>query len=113
MTEEARIRLAKKLSRFYDVVLVLKGHRTLVVHRDKVYVNKTGNPGMAKGGTGDVLTGIVASFIAQGLDPFWASVWAVTLHGRAGDRAAKVKGQLALVAGDLIGSLPRVFKLLE
>ncbi|MGH7197368.1 MAG: NAD(P)H-hydrate dehydratase [Candidatus Omnitrophota bacterium] len=111
--EDARIRLAKKLSRFYDVVLLLKGHRTLVVHGDRVYVNKTGNPGMAKGGTGDVLTGIIASFIAQGLDPFSAAVWAVTVHGRAGDAAAKVKGQLGLVASDLIDHLPGVLKSLE
>ena len=60
--------LAKKLSRFYDGVLVLKSHETLVAWRDRIYWNKTGNPGMAKGGSGDVLTGIIASFISQGLD---------------------------------------------
>ncbi len=105
-----RIKLAKKLARFYHVVLVLKGDRTLVVEGEKVYVNDTGNPGMAKGGTGDVLTGIIASFIAQGLDPFRACAWAVYIHGRAGDVAVKVKGELSLVAGDLIDTLPRVFK---
>ncbi len=105
----ARIALAKRLSKFYDVVLVLKGHETLVVRGDKVYANQTGNPGLAKGGTGDVLTGMIASFIAQGLDSFQAAVWAVYFHGRAGDVAAKKKGELGLIASDLIEYLPKVF----
>jgi NAD(P)H-hydrate epimerase len=111
--EVARIELAKKLARFYHVVLVLKGHRTLVVDGSRVYVNTTGNPGMAKGGTGDVLTGVIASFAAQGLNLFQASAWAVHLHGKAGDRAARKRGQLGLVASDLIDALPEVFKSLE
>ena len=105
-----RMALAKKLSKFYDVVLVLKGHRTLVVEDERVYVNKTGNPGMAKGGTGDVLTGIIASFMGQGLEAFEAAVWAVYFHGKAGDFAARRKGELSLSAGDLIEALPKVFK---
>ena len=105
-----RMALAKKLSKFYDVVLVLKGHRTLVVESPQVYVNTTGNPGMAKGGTGDVLTGIIASFIGQGLGAFQAAVWAVYFHGKAGDFAARQKGELALTASDLIDALPKVFK---
>jgi NAD(P)H-hydrate epimerase len=111
--EAERIELAKKLARFYHVVLVLKGHRTLVVDGNRVYVNTTGNPGMAKGGTGDVLTGVIASFAAQRLDLFRASAWAVHLHGKAGDRAARKRGQLGLVASDLIDALPEVFKSLE
>jgi len=106
----ARIALAKKLSKFYDVVLVLKGHRTLVVEGHRVYVNTTGNPGMAKGGTGDVLTGIIASFIAQGLETFQAAVWAVYFHGKAGDFAARQKGELSLSAGDLTEALPKIFR---
>ncbi len=105
-----RMVLAKKLSKFYDVVLVLKGHRTLVVEGHRVYVNTTGNPGMAKGGTGDVLTGIIASFIGQGLGVFQAAVWAVYFHGKAGDFAARRKGELSLSAGDLMGALPKVFR---
>ena len=105
-----RIELAKKLARFYDGVLVLKGHRTLVADKDSVYVNTTGNPGMAKGGTGDVLTGIIASFISQGLSPFLASVWAVYFHGLAGDLAAKEKGELSVTASDMIRLLPQAFK---
>ena len=107
--KDARIRLAKKLSKFYDVVLVLKSSGTLVVSRDNVYVNKTGNPGMAKGGSGDVLTGVIAALIAQGLDLFRASVWGVYFHGKAGDLAVKSNGELGLIASDLIECLPRVF----
>ncbi len=100
-----RAELAKRLSRSYDVVLVLKGPGTLVVYRDRMAWNKTGNPGMAKGGTGDALTGIIAAFIAQGMDPFKAAVWGVYFHGKAGGLAAKRTGVLSLTASDLIDSL--------
>ncbi len=108
--EARRIKLAKKLSRFYDVVLVVKGPRTLVISGDTVYKNHTGNPGMAKGGTGDVLTGIIASFISQRLSPFLASVWAVYFHGLAGDLAAKRESELSMTASDIVSLLPRAFK---
>ena len=98
--------LAKKISRFYDAILVLKGHKTLVVYRDKIYINSTGNPGMAKGGAGDVLTGTIAAFIAQGLSGFEAARWAVYFHGKAGDLAVRRKGELGLLASDIIKYLP-------
>ncbi len=107
--ESERSALAKKLSRFYDVVLVLKGHRTIVADRQKLYRNFTGNPGMAKGGSGDVLTGVIAAFVAQGLDLFHAAAWAVYFHGKAGDLAVREKGELSLMPSDLIGALPRAF----
>ena len=108
--ETKRATLAKKLSRFYDVVLVLKGHRTLVVEHGNVYRNLTGNPGLAKGGSGDVLTGMIAAFIAQGLKPFQAAAWAVYFHGKAGDLAVREKGELSLSPSDTIDALPRAFK---
>jgi NAD(P)H-hydrate epimerase len=108
--ESQRAMLAKKLCRFYDVVLVLKGRCTLVADRHRVYRNLTGNPGMAKGGSGDVLTGIIAAFIAQGLDLFYAAVWAVYFHGKAGDAAVREKGELSLMPSDLIHALPRILK---
>ena len=108
-TEKRRIALAKRLSKFYDVVLVLKGHRTLVVKAGTVSINPSGNPGMAKGGSGDVLSGILVSFLAQGLDAFEAARWAVYFHGVAGDIAVKQKGELGLLASDLIGALPKAF----
>ena len=105
-SSKERAVLAKKLSRLYDVTIVLKGHRTLVVRRDRVYENRTGNPGMAKAGSGDVLAGIIGAFIAQGLDPFKAACWAVYFHGLAGDKAVKVKSELGLLASDIIDFLP-------
>ena len=108
--ESDRERLAKKVSKFYDVVLVLKGHRTLVAQGGKIYMNKTGNPGLAKGGSGDVLAGVIASFIAQGLGAFEAAVWAVYFHGKAADLAVRKKSELGLTASDVIEYLPRAFK---
>lgn len=105
-----RMALAKKIAAFYDVVLVLKGPRTLVVSRSESAVNRSGNPALAKGGSGDVLTGMIAAFLAQKLSPFEAAKWAVYAHGRAGDLAAKDLSQLSVRARDLIEYLPKVFK---
>ena len=101
--------VTKKLSKLYDFVLVLKGHRTRVIERNNIYVNKTGNPGMAKGGSGDVLTGMIAAFISQGLAPFEAAKFGVYYHGLAGDLAEKEKGELSLSASDLIDYLPKIW----
>ena len=108
-SDQKKAMLAKKLSRSYDVVLVLKGHRTLIVYHDKIVKNLTGNPGMAKGGSGDVLTGIIAAFMAQGLDPFQAAVWGVYFHGKAGDLAVRKTSELSLTASDLMDTLPLAF----
>ncbi len=105
-----RIQLAKKLSRFYHGVLLVKGRPTLIAGGEKVYVNKTGNPALATGGTGDILTGMIASFIGQGLGVFEAACWAAYFHGKAGDVLAKKKGPMGLAAGDLIEILPEVFR---
>lgn len=95
----------------YNVVLVLKGHETIVARPDgDYYINETGNAGMATGGTGDVLTGMIASFIGQGLEPFDAAIAGVYFHGLAGDMAAKEKGLLSLIATDLLNKLPEVLK---
>jgi NAD(P)H-hydrate epimerase len=87
-------------------VLVLKGHRTVVADGESVHVNETGNPGMATGGTGDVLTGVITSLLAQRFPPFDAAVLGVWLHGRAGDLAAQELGEASLIAGDVIERLP-------
>ncbi len=106
----SREALAKKLSKIYDGVLVLKGHRSLVAGPEKVYRNPTGNPGMAKGGSGDVLTGIVAAFLAQGLDAFGSARWAVYFHGLAGDLAVRKSSELSMTASDLVEHLPAAFR---
>jgi NAD(P)H-hydrate epimerase len=108
--DAGRKRFALAFAKRHGVVLVLKGHRTVVASPDgKVYVNRTGNPGLATGGSGDVLTGIVAAFLAQGLNPFAAARCAVYIHGLAGDLAVKNYGEISLVPTDVLHSLPRVF----
>lgn len=94
------------LARTSGQMIVLKGAGTIVTDGCRVYVNTTGNPGLATGGTGDVLTGVIAALIAQGLDLFGACVLGVYLHGRAGDLAAEMMGQVSLTASDLLEVLP-------
>ena len=91
-------------------VIVLKGHGTVVADTEKVYINTTGNPGMATAGCGDVLTGVITALCGQGLDNFDASVLAVYIHGLAGDLAAKDKGQISLIATDILDYLPQAFR---
>lgn len=112
----ARDRLAgaEKYSSLWQSVLVLKGAPSLVAAPGgNVYVNSTGNPGMAAGGSGDVLTGIIAGLLAQGLSPERAAAAGVYLHGFAGDRAAARKGMMGLLAGDILLALPEVLREME
>ncbi len=107
-----RVEVAREFAQAHNVTLVLKGFRTLTAGSDgQVWVNPTGNPGMATGGTGDVLTGLVAGLLAQhSARPVSEVVRAgVYLHGLAGDLAACERGQVALIAGDLVEALPRAF----
>jgi NAD(P)H-hydrate epimerase len=94
----------------WNAVLVLKGYRTIVTDGRKVYTNTTGNPGMATGGTGDVLTGLLAALIAQGMSAFDAACLAVFVHGRAGDNAAQKVGEVSLIASDLLDAIPQALK---
>lgn len=93
-----------------QTVVVLKGHRTVVADGHRHAINATGNPGMATGGTGDVLTGMMTALLCQGLDCFDAARLAVYLHGKAGDLAAEKLGQVSLIATDLIDQLSTVFQ---
>ena len=98
---------AAALAKAHNCTVVLKGARTLVASPDgSFYVNPTGNPGMATAGTGDVLTGVISSFLAQGLKAHDAALIGVYAHGYAGDRAMDVKGYAGLIAGDIIEALP-------
>jgi NAD(P)H-hydrate epimerase len=92
-----------------NCILVLKGHRTLITDGERTAINATGNPGMATGGTGDVLTGLISGLVGQGLAGFEAAVLGTHLHGLAGDRAAGELGQHSLIASDLIRFLPQAF----
>ena len=104
-----RQELAVRFAAEHGVVLVLKGHGTLVTDGRQLYHNTTGNPGMATGGTGDVLAGLIAALAGQGLLPFTAAQLGVYLHGLAGDLARNVLGEESLTAADLLDYLPRAF----
>ena len=98
----------------YNTITVLKGHDTLVARRQgvntEIMENTTGGPGMATAGSGDVLTGVIASLAGQGLPLYEASCCGVYLHGRAGDMAAAEKGEYGMIASDIIGYIPYTFK---
>lgn len=109
--EKNRKKVAKTFATDYNITTVLKGRKTLVISPDgETYTNDTGNPGMATAGSGDVLTGIVAAFLGQGLDSFSAAKYAVYIHGLAGDLAAAETGQISLTASDIIRFLPKAIK---
>ncbi|MCG3179080.1 MAG: Bifunctional NAD(P)H-hydrate repair enzyme Nnr [Phycisphaerae bacterium] len=111
---EAVARFARGRSEPEDVpVIVLKGHRTIVTDGRRCYVNATGNSGMATGGSGDVLTGMIAALLAQGMERFDAAVLGVHLHGLAGDLAAEDLGPRSLIAPDLIDHLPAAMRRAE
>jgi NAD(P)H-hydrate epimerase len=92
------------------LIVVLKGHKTIVTDGHDLYINTTGNPGMATGGCGDVLTGIITALLGQNLSPFAAAQLGVYVHGLAGDLAAEALGQTSLIASDLLRYLPEAFK---
>jgi ADP-dependent NAD(P)H-hydrate dehydratase len=101
---------AVQLARQTKTVVALKGAGTVVTDGGKVYVNQTGNPGMATAGAGDVLTGTITALAGQGLNNFDATVLGVYIHGLAGDIAAEKMGQVSLMTTDIIDSLPDAFK---
>jgi ADP-dependent NAD(P)H-hydrate dehydratase len=100
---------AAQLARKTKTVAALKGAGTVVTDGEKIYVNKTGNPGMATAGSGDVLTGAITALMGQGLNNFDATVLGVYIHGLAGDIAAEKVGQISLMTTDIIESLPDAF----
>lgn len=111
---QERIALAKETAREYNVVLVLKGSPTIVAAPDdRCWLNPTGNSGMATGGSGDVLSGMIGSFLAQGLPALEAALCGVFLHGAAGDIAADELTPRAMIAGDIIECLPKAFLSVE
>lgn len=108
---QSPVEVAQKFSQETGVVVLLKGATTVVCHPDgQIYLNTTGNSGMATAGSGDVLTGIIAGFIAQGYEPFDAAVLGAFVHGYAGDLASEVHGQAGMVAGDILGTVPLALK---
>ncbi|MDZ4225062.1 MAG: ADP/ATP-dependent (S)-NAD(P)H-hydrate dehydratase, partial [bacterium] len=102
---------AKEAADLWGVIVVLKGFRTLIAFPDgRLYVNPTGNPGMATAGTGDVLAGMIGGLLAQGCPPEKAALAGVYLHGLAGDMAAAAMGQKGLIASDVLGYVPKAIR---
>lgn len=111
---QERVDCARRWADSHGCVLVLKGHRTVIASPDgPAWINSTGNCGMAKGGSGDVLAGMVCAFLAQGMSPLHAAAAAVWLHGAAGDRCAARLGRIAMTPTDMVSALPEVFLPLE
>jgi len=105
--QKDRFNISVEFAKVWGVILVLKGPHTLVASPDgEIWVNSTGNPGMATAGVGDALTGVIGAWLARGLAPLDAAVLGVALHGYAGDLAAEEKGESGLIASDLINKIP-------
>jgi NAD(P)H-hydrate epimerase len=105
-----QVNKARLFAKSEGIILVLKGQGTFITDGTHEAVNATGNPGMATGGTGDVLTGVITALVCQGLSPFDAAVLGAHVHGLAGDFAAAELGQVSLIASDLVRFLPKAFQ---
>ena len=91
------------------MILILKDAYTIVVNEDNLFINSTGNPGMATGGSGDVLSGILTGLVSQGYDPLTAAIFGVYLHGKAGDIAADTMGYEAMTASNITENLGEAY----
>lgn len=107
---ENRIESASALAKEYGVIVLLKGHRTVITDGENTYLNTTGNPGMATGGSGDVLAGMITSLLGQGLSALEAAACGAWLHGAAGDICAQEIGQYGMLPSDMLSVLPRLMK---
>lgn len=107
---EKRQEAAMMAAQALGCILVLKGHHTVITDGARTYINPTGNPGMAVGGSGDVLAGIITALVGQGLAPLEAAACGCWLHGRAGDECAKRLGQYGMLPTDMLETLPRLLK---
>ena len=107
---ERRYESARALADKWGVTVLLKGHRTLIVGPDGLYLNPTGNPGMATGGSGDVLAGILLALLGQGVPPVKAAAAAAWLHGAVGDYCAEIWGEYGMTPTDMIANLPMFLK---
>ena len=101
---------AAYFAREWNAIVLLKGHRTCITDGETGYENHTGNPGMAVGGSGDVLSGIIVSLLGQGISPVEAAACGAWLHGAAGDLCAEAMGQYAMLPSDMLSFLPRLLK---
>ncbi len=107
---EDRVSSATDFAKHSNAVVLLKGHKTVITDGMVLYINPTGNPGMAVGGSGDVLAGMITSLVGQGLTPIEAAACGAWLHGAAGDLCAKEIGQYGMLPSDMLQVLPRLLK---
>lgn len=107
---EQRMNAAIKKAKEHNMVIVLKGHHTLITFAGETFVNTTGNAGLAKGGSGDALTGIITAFLSQGYQPFTAAILGVYLHGLAADIALKKQSMESMLITDVIECLGKAFR---
>ena len=105
-----KIELVKEFSQKYKIIVVLKGAHTFTIHNEEVFVNNSGNPGMATAGSGDVLSGVITSLLGQSYDPVAAAVLGVFIHGLSGDIAARDLGYEGVIAGDIAGNMGKAIK---
>jgi len=105
-----RMSSAQELAKALNCIILLKGYRTVITDGTCGYINTTGNPGIAVGGSGDLLAGIITALIGQGIDPLKAAACAAWLHGRAGDICAQEIGQYGMLPSDMLNALPRLLK---
>ena len=107
---ENRMETSARFSRDWNCILLLKGHRTCITDGSRGYINHTGNPGMAVGGSGDILAGMIVSLLGQGVAPLEAAACAAWLHGAAGDMCAEELGQYGMLPTDMLIRIPRLMK---
>jgi NAD(P)H-hydrate epimerase len=111
-TIEERIKTAIQKAQEYDIVIVLKGHKTIITHNGIAFLNSTGNAGLAKGGSGDALTGIITALLSQGYKPFEAAKIGVYIHGLAADLALETQSMESMLITDVIEYLGQAFKII-
>lgn len=112
--QKNRIKYSKYVSNKYNIITVLKGADTIVSNpKGDTFTNNTGNPGMATAGSGDVLTGVIASFLSQRIEPYEAAILGVYCHGLAGDLAKMNKGEYGMIARDILEDIPNSIKQIE
>jgi len=104
-----KIEKTKQLSEAYDCIVVIKGANTITVYKQNIYINTTGNPGMATAGSGDVLSGVIAGLVSQDYTPLKAAIFGVYLHGSAGDIAVGGMGYQALIASDIVDNIGKAY----
>lgn len=104
-----KLKKVKEFSKTYNLIIVIKGSHTITVYQDKLYINSTGNPGLATAGTGDVLTGIITGLVSQGYDPMSAAMFGVYLHGKSADIAVEDFGYQSMIASHVIEYLGKAY----